>query len=424
MTKDKRIGLVADYNKLGLTGRIQKVIAPVVFTIIGFLLGLLSSEYYYNRSQRASRYLANVTMSRPVPFVRKFPVILDDGTNKQEITAPGRYDAMISRSPFSFYITPDGSINLYGEIRDVKETGTIVVEATGDSIRVVQVNEFDINSDSKAIEVVDSNQRPLFQLMVIPYEAKEKKTEEVIQLSYVTQQGETWLVSSRHGNEIVKSLEDYDWSKIPRLFCYPGYLYPGKRIDQKEDGSRGRKAFGGIMLYILSSINWAVTVTAVAAAITAVATAVIAWATILIRRSNALATRIAVGEIMPVLNFRVDRKESPVWIVENVGKGVALNVLIAHETPNGKVDEPIRDYNALLPGKFYRIMWEEKPFKFVAQYTDVYEQRYTVMCARNINSVRNSWVYEEWIEKEKKPMWRMVLDGEIEPHDNIPQQEK
>ena len=176
------------------------------------------------------------------------------------------------------------------------------------------------------------------------------------------------------------------------------------------------------MLDILCAIDWAVTVTAAAAIITALATAVIAWATILIRRSNTLATRISVGETMPMLNFRVDRKESPAWIVENVGKGVALNVRIAHETPKGKVEEPIRDYNAIRPGMRYRIRWKDKPFKFVSQYTDVYEQRYTALCARNVNRVHNGWLYEDWIEKDKKPLWRMVVDGEIEPdEDSQPQ---
>ena len=233
-------------------------IVSLICTVVGFILGLFFSEYLFIRSQRASRHLANVTMSRPVPFVRKFPVVIDDGSNIQIMPAPGRYGAAFSRTPFSFYITPDGSINLYGEIRDAK--GAIVVEATGDSIRVVQVNKFDINSDSKAIEVVDSNQHPLFQLVVIPYEAfaadrvqrrsdwsakhgktpslqmdnvKEEKTEEVIRLSYVTQRDEKWLVSSPHWNEMVESIEKYDWSKIPRLFCYPGHLNPGKRLDQK-----------------------------------------------------------------------------------------------------------------------------------------------------------------------------------------------
>jgi hypothetical protein len=159
-------------------------------------------------------------------------VIIEDGTNTQTMVTPGRYGAAFSRTPFSFFVTPDGTINLHGEIRDAK--GTIVVEATGDSIRAVQANRCDINSDSKAIEIVDSNQRPLFQLIVIPYEVfveeqsqlhsksretlrqrmeaagipdankllanagqqmlgevKAKNPDEVIRLCYITQQGET-----------------------------------------------------------------------------------------------------------------------------------------------------------------------------------------------------------------------------------------
>jgi hypothetical protein len=258
---DRREGVAAGYRKLGPTGRLifWLTIASVVCTVVGFLAGLLFSEYYYIRSQRASRQLANVTMSRPVPFVRKFPVIVEDGTNMQIMPTPGRYVAAFSRMAFSFAIAPDGSINLRGEIRDDK--GTIVAEAIGDSIRVIQSSRYDVNSDSKAIEVVDSSQRPLFQLMVIPYEdsmaarvqqrpawagedgavssrqaasSKDQRPDEVIRLSYITRQRRTWLVSSGHGSEMVEVLDTYDWSKIPRLFSYPGYLHPGKRILQEE----------------------------------------------------------------------------------------------------------------------------------------------------------------------------------------------
>jgi hypothetical protein len=201
-------------------------------------------------------------------------VVIEDGTNTQTMPTPGRYVQAFSRTPFSFFIAPDGAIKLHGEIRDAE--GTIVAEATGDSIRVLQANRYDVNSDSRAIEVVDSSQRPLFQLTVIPYEtfaeqraqlrsqfeetlrqrieaagipdankllgnvgqqtmekAKEKRPSEVIRLSYVAQQGETWLISSPYGSEMVKTLDEYEWSKIPRLFCYPGYLYPGKRVGQQ-----------------------------------------------------------------------------------------------------------------------------------------------------------------------------------------------
>jgi hypothetical protein len=275
MTTDKRKGILAGYRKLGPTGRFVfwLSIASVLFTIVGFVLGVVSSEYYYIRSQRASRHLANVTMSRPVPFVRRFPVIVEDGTNSQTMPTPGRYSAAFSRTPFSFFITPDGTINLHGEIRDAE--GNIVVEAVGDSVRVLQASRYDVNSDSKAIEVVDANQRPLFQLIVVPYEVfvkeqaqlharlgetlrqrlqgtgipdvgkllanteeqlpgegkgKGKGPDEVIRLCYVAQQGETWLISSPQGSEMVKAMNEHEWSKLPRLFCYPGYLYPGKRV--------------------------------------------------------------------------------------------------------------------------------------------------------------------------------------------------
>ena len=166
---------------------------------------------------------------------------------------------------------------------------------------------------------------------------------------------------------------------------------------------------------ILGAVDWVV-------ALNAAATAVIAWATVLIWKSNLLANRIAVGETMPILNFRVDRKEAPAWIVENVGKGVALNVQIAHETQDGEVEEPVRDYNALRPGKACRIRWKHEPFKFVAQYTDVYGQRYACVCVGSVNSVRNGWVYEGWGEKAPKPLWRMVVSGEIEPDEDTRQQ--
>lgn len=167
-----------------------------------------------------------------------------------------------------------------------------------------------------------------------------------------------------------------------------------------------------LLLDILSEIDWAVALTVAVMAITAIAT-------MLIWRSNVLANRIAVGEIMPILNFRVDRKEAPAWIVENVGKGVALNVRIVHETQDGKLEEPIRDYNALRPQKYYRIIWKHKPLKFVAQYTDVYKQPYTAVCAHNTNSIHKGWLYKDWDEKEIRPIWRMAFAGEIDPVEDI-----
>lgn len=250
-------------------------VPQIVIAVLTFILGILVTYAFSALSERTSRHRANVALSRPVPFVRKFPVMIDDGTNVQIMPKPGRYVAGSSRSPFSFFITSDGSVNLRGDIRDAE--GHIVAEATGDSIRVTKPDGFDINSDSKAIEVVDSGRRPRFQLIIVPYETfaaeraqrdsklketalaamanrgipgadrlladlDKKRTEElkkmnideVIRLSYITHHGETWTISSCHGNEWVKVLNDYDWSKIPRLFCYPGYSHPGERTSQQK----------------------------------------------------------------------------------------------------------------------------------------------------------------------------------------------
>lgn len=158
-----------------------------------------------------------------------------------------------------------------------------------------------------------------------------------------------------------------------------------------------------------------------------IATVIMAIATWQMKKATAETTRltqrmaqsadasnlIAVRENMPVLNFRLTKEADFVWIVENVGKGVALNILLAHETPGGDIEKPIRDYNALQPGSEYRISWKPKPYKFVAQYTDIYGKRYTSDCERNVNRVKDGWLYGDWPERKKLPYWSLVVTGEI-----------
>jgi len=150
------------------------------------------------------------------------------------------------------------------------------------------------------------------------------------------------------------------------------------------------------------------------------ATVVMAWATVVMARltrriakSNHLTNVIAIRENMPVLNFRLGQEEPLGWIVENVGKGTAINVLLTHETPTGEVWEPLRDYNTLQPGMSYRITWIQQPYKFIAQYTDIYRRRYTSICEKNTNGVQDGWLHEDWPQRKKVPYWRMVVAGEI-----------
>jgi hypothetical protein len=164
---------------------------------------------------------------------------------------------------------------------------------------------------------------------------------------------------------------------------------------------------------VLSVIDWTSMAMVIAAVATAIATVVLAYLTRRVISCNETANRIAQGQNMPVLNFRVDRREFPAWIVENVGKGVAMNVLLAHETRSGQVQTPIRDYNTFQPGMGYRIMWINRPYKFVAQYTDIYENRFTATCVGNTNSIQSKWLYDDLPQRERRHLWQMVVMGEV-----------
>ena len=87
------------------------LIVSVALTVFGYFLGGFCSKYYYAQSQRDARRLANITRSRPIPFVWKFPVVIEDGSNMQKIGAPRRYHSAFG-CPFSFFISQDGNINL------------------------------------------------------------------------------------------------------------------------------------------------------------------------------------------------------------------------------------------------------------------------------------------------------------------------
>jgi hypothetical protein len=140
--------------------------------------------------------------------------------------------------------------------------------------------------------------------------------------------------------------------------------------------------------------------------IVAIATGLIAW-------SSHISNRILHAGSMPVLIFFVDRKKHPAWILKNVGKGIALNVLVVHENSIGEIGEPIRDYNCLSPEDHFRIKWEEYPYKLIAQYQDVYQNKYTVVCVKNINSIHHFELYKNWHPKKKRPLWQMIEKDEV-----------
>lgn len=146
----------------------RQVWLPVVMS---FLLGAgaswCCSWYFYQRSvademDRARD--AEKTVSRTCPRLNRFPtIVLGDGMIVYQ-RGPGRLVQAFNGCPFQVSITPYGLVSLWGEIRDTN--GVVVAVASGDVVSVVNSARYDVNSDLKGIEILDSNQRSVFLLIV------------------------------------------------------------------------------------------------------------------------------------------------------------------------------------------------------------------------------------------------------------------
>jgi hypothetical protein len=251
-------------------------------TIVGIVLCLVFSLVFFMLGEASGARHANLERPRAVPLLGEFPILVADGSNTTMISKPGRYASPWSWSPFSYRIEPDCRIRMYGEIRD--RSGCVVVQADGDTTRVVQRNGYDVNSDLKAIEVVDEEQEPVFQLSVMPYEVFQaqltqarqkgagksivnssetsraplgaqgeqmaakpaedkgspaKQPKEVMQLSYVvTDKGSLSIVTPR-GTTSSRDLDTKDVEQsrqsVHRIFYYPAHKYPGKRAEATRE---------------------------------------------------------------------------------------------------------------------------------------------------------------------------------------------
>lgn len=238
---------------------------PLISSIvISFFLGAISAvvidSYFFNKSiesELGSRYVAR---PRNVPAIGGFPVIIEDGVT-MIVEKPGFVTSKCGDGPFDYRIDKDGAIKIYGEIR--RSDGTLVVEAIGNHIRVITDKGFDINNDSKACEIVDSNGKPVYQLSIVPgdkwrkrrekvlsriaqniydnrirprhdsIDTKLSKANEVVQLCYIHRKDQTWWCVTPEGNQRVNnraSMQEWQ-NRIPPLFKYPGQKYPGIRIN-------------------------------------------------------------------------------------------------------------------------------------------------------------------------------------------------
>jgi len=269
-------------------------IPNVVTMIVGVLLGLLISVAMNGISQFADRGSVNLERGRTIPMIRRFPVILSTSGMREVVAGPGYHPPRVKGCPFSVMIEPDRTIRMYGEIRD--RSGIIAVQADGDLVRALPGGGYDINSDHKAIEVVDEKKMSVFQLrmraraewdesfsetldrvprevigartrdkgwemlssllqettpmrpqadqgpvarewaqMLERQEALLKQAQEVFELNYVTAKDGTWFVATPHLSKECQDLKEVESlrANIERIFEYPGHKYPGKRVPAK-----------------------------------------------------------------------------------------------------------------------------------------------------------------------------------------------
>ena len=258
------------------------VVVSIIFTII---FTVLITLFFSREAYESELDIQHISRPRIVPAIAGFPVIIVDGVT-MIVEKPGFVTSKCGDGPFDYRIEEDGAIKIYGEIR--RADGTLVVEANGDHITVIPSTGFDINSDSNACEIVDSDENPIYQIYVVSLkqwkedrseiaskirnnlkervklsldnlsptfrdiieaqmqehknkiqasrdaiDAKLSKANEIVRLCYIHRKGETWWCVTPDGSQRVDNRESMnEWqSKIKRLFKYPGKKYPGLRLN-------------------------------------------------------------------------------------------------------------------------------------------------------------------------------------------------
>ncbi|MBN2129131.1 MAG: hypothetical protein JW741_06520 [Sedimentisphaerales bacterium] len=259
--------------------------------VVGVVLGFSVSVGIYRVSRLAGQRAVNLERERAIPMIGRFPVILSTAGGYRVVAGPGYHPPGIDGCPFSVMVAPDRTIRVYGEIRD--QSGAIIVQVDGESARALPGSGCDINSDQKAIEVVDATGKPVFQLRVSSrdewdeslqeardlveglmgaratdrpwdkfsstlyqtaparpqadgdptsrglaeiierHELLMKQAEEAFEMNYVTARGDgTWFVVTRHMSKECSDMQEAESLRVNLrpIFEYPGHRYPGRRV--------------------------------------------------------------------------------------------------------------------------------------------------------------------------------------------------
>lgn len=138
------------------------------------ILGILASGFYQwlnDRMQVKSRFIAT---PHPIPKIYGGfkNVVLRVGTDYFLLDI-GRPKQFSSQSPGTFEMTKEGEVLLEIELRD--QLGRIVATVHNSEVRLSNDN-YDVNADKNAVEIVDGNLKPILQIYKLPPDVIEKIT--------------------------------------------------------------------------------------------------------------------------------------------------------------------------------------------------------------------------------------------------------
>lgn len=199
--------------------------ALAISVLLGFVCGIVTSELYFQRSKNFQ--LDQNYKARKVAMPKVFyPTYFTEGGITSKIAGPTVLHA-INFTPLLLEFDYTGQIRCFGEIRD--SLGRVAIGFHDDAMwQNTQLN-YDINSDASALEVVNDDLFPVFQLY-------KDTSDGSIQVNYVHYEvtgpskykpvivcspSGTVSTDSKHMNMFTGS--------ISRIFEYPGFKNSGVR---------------------------------------------------------------------------------------------------------------------------------------------------------------------------------------------------
>ncbi|HEU0295495.1 MAG TPA: hypothetical protein VFR47_22340 [Anaerolineales bacterium] len=115
--------------------------------------------------------------------------------------------------------------------------------------------------------------------------------------------------------------------------------------------------------------------------------------------------RSAITGIKPVLVFVYNKDKG--WILQNIGNGPAMNIIVAQKKINGKWFDPVR-IPPISKSTEFVLTWLDhvNDTGLGATYTDFQDRAYSSTCANDLSRIFDGNILEGWKEQEIGQHWQ------------------